>query len=82
MIPDYDRITQPAEIPQNVVPFHHGDVDVKSKILGLQVSFKWRPLINKTVTDTIRQWVKGDQFEKPDLVILGINEYSKLPFTK
>ena len=77
MIPDYDRVTQPVEIPKNTITFHHGDVNVESKILRLKVLFKWQPLINETFMETIRQWVVGDQFGKPDFVILSINKLNK-----
>ncbi|EFX67894.1 hypothetical protein DAPPUDRAFT_260928 [Daphnia pulex] len=65
---DYDRITQPMEIPRNVVPFHHGDVDVESSVNRLRVSFKWRPIINDTVVQMIRSWTASDR--RPNLILL------------
>lgn len=70
LIPDYDRITQPMEIPRNVVPFHHGDVDVDSSVNRLRVSFKWRPIINDTVIEMIRSWTASDR--RPNLILLSV----------
>lgn len=78
LIPDYDRITQPMEIPRNVVPFHHGDVDVGSSVNRLRVSFKWRPIINDTVIEMIRSWTASDR--RPNLILLSV--YSFCVFKK
>ena len=71
MVPDYDRITQPIEIPKNVFSFHHGDVEVQSKILKLKVSYKWRPILNDTVLKTLRYWSTHNQSPPPDLFFLS-----------
>ncbi len=64
-------MAEPIEIPKNVVLFHHGDVEVKSKILKLRVSFKWRPIINYTIVETLRHWTNYNQIEPPNLIFLG-----------
>ncbi|XP_046452669.1 N-acetylneuraminate 9-O-acetyltransferase-like isoform X1 [Daphnia pulex] len=74
LIPDYDRSTEPLQIPKLWTPFH-GDVDVYSSVLSLQVSFKWRPIINETVLEMIRQWSISDQSKKPNLLFLGMEVY-------
>jgi hypothetical protein len=52
---------------------YHGDIEVTSNILKLRVSFRWRPMINTTVTETIRQWaVSNLNDERPDLLFLSI----------
>lgn len=64
------------EIPQNAVPFHHGDVDVDSDILGVRVSFKWRPIINDTVVEMIRHWAVANHTERPNWILLSITCYN------
>jgi hypothetical protein len=58
------------EIPRNVVPFHHGDVDVDSNVNRMRVSFKWRPIINATVVEMIRSWAASDR--RPNLILLSV----------
>ncbi|KAK4011711.1 hypothetical protein OUZ56_020829 [Daphnia magna] len=60
LIPEYDKESQPYPIPYN----HHGDIEVTSNILKVQLSFKWYPLINKNLMKTIRQWTT-DPSERP-----------------
>ena len=62
------------EIPKYVVPFHHGDVDVDSSVLGLRVSFKWRPIINDTVVEMVQNWTASD--ERPNLILLSNIEFN------
>jgi hypothetical protein len=71
MIPDYDRKSKPSVIPSR---FHY-DIDVTSRILRLRVSFKWRPLMDSNVTETLRQWTTLKATERPCLIILSIGPY-------
>ena len=64
------------EVPRNVVPFHHGDVDVDSSVLNLRVSFKWRPVINDTVVEMIQNWTTSDH--RPHLILLSMEIYHML----
>ncbi|KAI9559361.1 hypothetical protein GHT06_016150 [Daphnia sinensis] len=68
LIPDYDHIRQPI---QNSRSFHD-EMDITSNILKLRLSFKWRPLLDDNVTDTIRRWATSDQMERPHLLFLSI----------
>ncbi|XP_046639465.1 uncharacterized protein LOC124320652 [Daphnia pulicaria] len=68
LIPDYDRKSEPSPLPF----VYHGDMEVTSDIMRLRLSFQWRPLINDSVIDTIRQWATYSQTDRPDLIILGI----------
>ncbi|KAK4006639.1 hypothetical protein OUZ56_011797 [Daphnia magna] len=77
IIPDYDRITKPPQLPKNFLLFHHGDIEVYSRLLRLRVSFQWRPLINETVFETLRLWVPNN-FGTPNLLFLGIEVYHML----
>ncbi|XP_046644637.1 N-acetylneuraminate 9-O-acetyltransferase-like [Daphnia pulicaria] len=74
LIPDYDRVTNPTQIPKMWTAFH-GDVDVDSSILSLRVSFKWRHLINDDAIRVMYQWVASEQTERPNLIFLGIEVY-------
>jgi hypothetical protein len=76
LVPDYDRTTEPPQIPKLWIPFH-GDVDVDSNIMGLRISFKWRPVINDTVMEMIRQWSEN---KRPNLIFLGntFNQFFRL----
>jgi hypothetical protein len=67
LIPDYDRKSEPSPLPF----VYHGDMEVTSDIMRLRLSFQWRPLINDSVIDTIRQWATYSQTDRPDLIILG-----------
>ncbi|XP_046452622.1 N-acetylneuraminate 9-O-acetyltransferase-like [Daphnia pulex] len=78
LIPDYDRKTQPIKTENNSMLFHHHDIDVESKILRLLVSFKWRPIINETVMETIHEWEISEKTEKPHMIILSIEVYHML----
>lgn len=83
MVPDYDRITKPTEIPKNVVSFHHGDVEVLSRVMKLRVSYKWRPILNDTVIETLRYWSIQNESVPPDFIVLSnysyaLNIYSNL----
>lgn len=74
MLPDYDKKSQPSVIPTA----YHGDINVTSSILRLQVSFQWRPVINETVLKTINQWATNDLAGRPCMVLLGKYPISKL----
>ncbi|XP_046632225.1 N-acetylneuraminate 9-O-acetyltransferase-like [Daphnia pulicaria] len=74
LIPDYDQKTQPDPMPFN----NHEDMDLTSAILKLHVSFKWRPLINTNVTDTIRQWVESPPSQRPNWILLGMEVHHML----
>ncbi|KZS12727.1 Uncharacterized protein APZ42_022882 [Daphnia magna] len=78
LIPNYDRITNPLEIPRNVVPFHHGDVDVDSRVLGVRISFKWRPIINDTLIEMIHHWAIANHNERPNWILLSMEIYHML----
>ena len=67
LVPDYDRESNPSVIPSK---FHY-DIDVISRILRLRVSFKWRPLIDHNVTETLRQWTTAGPTERPCLIFLS-----------
>ncbi|KAK4010374.1 hypothetical protein OUZ56_019520 [Daphnia magna] len=74
LIPDYDKQSLP-----NPIPFHHhGDIEITSDILGVRVSFKWRPLINDNVTETIRQWAITDSPERPYWIFLSMTAWHML----
>ncbi|XP_057381559.1 N-acetylneuraminate 9-O-acetyltransferase-like [Daphnia carinata] len=68
LIPDYDQIRQPI---QNSRSFHD-EMEITSNILKLRLSFKWRPLIDDNVTDTVRRWASSDSSERPHLLFLSI----------
>jgi hypothetical protein len=54
------------------MPFYiHEDMDYISDMLRLRVSFKWRPLIDKNVTDTIRKWVESPASQRPYWILLS-----------
>ncbi|EFX66757.1 hypothetical protein DAPPUDRAFT_262658 [Daphnia pulex] len=67
LIPDFGSQVWPIEI----TPAFHGDIDITSDILRLGLSFQWRPLINETVMETIRQWATHEN-ERPYFVFLGM----------
>lgn len=51
----------------------HGDIEIRSSILRLRLSFKWRPLIDDSIVETIRRWLTSDDpSERPHLVFLGM----------
>jgi hypothetical protein len=56
----------------NPMPFFlHEDMDFISTVLRLRVSFKWRPLIGKNVTDTIKQWAESPPSIRPYWILLS-----------
>jgi hypothetical protein len=72
LIPDYDRKTHPHPMPFYI----HEDMGFTSTMLGLRVSFKWRPLIEKNVTDTIQQWLESPPSKRPNWILLSITMIS------
>ncbi|KAI9559359.1 hypothetical protein GHT06_016148 [Daphnia sinensis] len=68
LIPDYDQTRQPLGLSSSF----HGDIEITSNILRLRLSFKWRPLINDSVVETVRGWTTTDPSERPHLVFLGM----------
>ncbi|EFX73039.1 hypothetical protein DAPPUDRAFT_253731 [Daphnia pulex] len=68
LIPDHDRRSNPSPIPL----IYHGDIEVSSEILRLRVSFKWRPLVDDNVTETLRHWAISDRNEQPDLILFSM----------
>lgn len=67
LIPDYDQIRKPI---QNS-PSFHDEMEITSNILKLRLSYKWRPLIDDNVTETIRRWATFDPIERPHLLFLS-----------
>ncbi|KZS14819.1 Uncharacterized protein APZ42_020190 [Daphnia magna] len=65
---NYDQIRKPI---QNS-PSFHDEMEITSNILKLRLSYKWRPLIDDNVTDTIRRWATFDPIERPHLLFLSI----------
>lgn len=58
----------------------HEDVDVTSQILGIRVSFRWRPIINDELKKTILEYAHPLQTELPLAVLmsnLNILEFRK-----
>ncbi|KAI9562941.1 hypothetical protein GHT06_010397 [Daphnia sinensis] len=76
LIPDYDKKSFPRRIPT----FHPKiDMEVTSNILGVRVSFKWRPLLNNNVTETIRHWATGlNPLERPYFILLSMTAWHML----
>lgn len=68
LIPDYDMKTKPNPMPD----FIHEDVDFISDILGIRVSFYWRPLITNNLTDTLRLWVSPNETTRPFMIVLSM----------
>jgi hypothetical protein len=46
-------------------------MEVTSDILRLRLSFQWRPLINDTIIDTVRQWATDSRSNRPYLIFIG-----------
>ncbi len=65
LIPEYDQKTKPDPMPFYI----HEDMDFISDILRLCVSFKWRPLIDNNVTDTIRKWVESPPSQQSNWIL-------------
>lgn len=78
LIPDYDRQTQPMHIKKNEQLFNHGDVDWYSNILRLRISFRWRPIINDSVIEMMRQWTVAYQVQRPQLIFLSLEIHHML----
>lgn len=68
LIPDYDQIRKPI---QNS-PSFHDEMEITSNILKLRLSYKWRHLIDDSVTDTVHRWATSDPTERPHLLFLSI----------
>jgi hypothetical protein len=71
MIPNYDWVTVPSPIP----PKYHGEIEMTSSILRLRVSFKWQPLVNDKLINTLRQigeTAASDPKKRPQFILLSI----------
>lgn len=49
----------------------HFDMRKEGKELFLKVEFLWRPIINESMFEDYRKWLKSDPFEQPKLIITG-----------
>lgn len=77
MVPDYDKKSNwklNLKLDQRVghtPSLNHGDVDVISKVLGLRVSFRWRPRINDELKKTILEFANPHPFEALHAVLMS-----------
>ncbi|XP_045031977.1 N-acetylneuraminate 9-O-acetyltransferase-like [Daphnia magna] len=68
LIPDFDKISQPTIIPNA----YHENIEITSQVLGLRLSFKWLPLIDDDLIETIRRWAINET-ERPHLIFLSMS---------
>ncbi len=64
-------MTVPSPIPAH----YHGDIEMISRILRLRVSFKWRPLVNDELINTlrhIRETALSDPRRRPQFILLSM----------
>ncbi|KAI9559233.1 hypothetical protein GHT06_016022 [Daphnia sinensis] len=76
LIPDFDKVSQPSIIPNA----YHNDIEITSQVLGLRLSFKWRPLINDSVIKMLRRWANPYETERPHLIFLSMAVHHMLPY--
>lgn len=73
-IPDYDQDLQPQfaknsfESIFNTQMDFHIDRNVTSQLLGLRISFLWRPRLNKALKSDVDKWLE----HPPHFIFLGI----------
>jgi hypothetical protein len=64
-------VTVPSPIPAK----YRGDIEMISRLLRLRVSFKWRPLVNDELINTlrhIRETAASDPRRRPQFILLSM----------
>ncbi|CAG2171865.1 unnamed protein product, partial [Oppiella nova] len=56
-------------------PAHH-DLEYKERDLRLEVEFLWHPIVNDSMADVFRQWLRKDVTERPNLIVMGSATHS------
>ena len=72
VLPDYDRKWNDGE-PDRKIRSHY-DMDVTSRLLNLQVSFRWRKVVSLKLIDEIKKWTLQTFNKKeirPSLIFMG-----------
>ncbi len=65
------KIASPNEEQINSAYAPHHDLQYKERDLRLDVQFLWHPIVNETMAQVFREWVKMEVSQRPNIVVIG-----------